>query len=142
MEFRSTAAEAPTPAGTTRRRLITVTGAGVVKSFRRVRDPVMTICSSIDFLPPSGATAEAGGGSSPTAPGGAGASVDGVCSVCAAAIPAERRRIEATWYVVRLELIGVPSRVTAMDAALLGYRRLPLLTRASQMCPRVLTFAH
>jgi hypothetical protein len=95
----------------------------------------MTICSSIDLLPPSGATAEAGGGSSGIAPGGAGVSVDGVGSVCAAAMPAERRRIEATWYVVRLELIGVPSRVTAMAAALLGDRTLLLLTGTSQMCP-------
>src|SRR5882724_5146697 len=118
-------------------RVRTVTGAGVVRSLRRTREPVTVICSSIGLVP--GASSPLGGGSCGIAPGGGCASVsDGV--VCAAAIPAERRRIEATRYVVRLELIGVPSRVTAMAAALLGDRTLLLLTGTSQMGPRVLTF--
>ena len=35
-------------------RLMTVTGAGVVRSLRRTREPVTTISSCADFLPVSG----------------------------------------------------------------------------------------
>src|SRR5439155_26318163 len=80
---------------------------GVVKSLRRTRDPVTTICSSIGFPSAVGPIAvEAGGGSCGTAPGAGGASVDGGVSWdCAAATPADKRRIEATWTVVRFGFI-------------------------------------
>src|SRR5229473_3289401 len=66
----------------------TVTGAGVVRSLRRMRDPVTTICSSIGLsMGVSGAASGAAGG----------AAVDGVAGggVCCAARPAAQRRVRS-----------------------------------------------
>src|SRR5205823_14184866 len=44
-------------------RVSTATGAGVVRSLRRTRDPVTTICSSIGLVPLGAVVTPLGGGS-------------------------------------------------------------------------------
>src|SRR6266478_6655465 len=104
----------------------TVTGAGVVRSLRRMRDPV-TITSSVRLRRSEGGALVGTAGSA--AAGWSGVVVgwvcEGVVGVCAAAIPADKRRTEATWSVVRQKLMLVSPRSVSTAAPLLDGGRLP-----------------
>src|SRR5437762_2112856 len=109
-------------------RVRTVTGAGVVRSLRRTREPVTVICSSIGLVP--GASSPLGGGSCGMAPGGGCSSV---CVVCADASPADRRRMKAALHVIRLEFMLMSPRGMAMDCGCSVGRRLLSLAGHSQI---------
>ena|SRR2546430_2719546 len=95
-----------------------VTGAGVVRSLRLMRDPVTTNSSVTPLLSAGGgALVGTAGSAAPcwsavvggNAEGGADSVGGGVSWDCAAASPADKRRIEATWIVVRLGFMLFPS---------------------------------
>src|ERR1700675_3892668 len=91
----------------------TVTGAGVVRSLRLMRDPVTTT-SSVKSRRCSAGGALVGTEDSTAggcAEGGAGSVGGGACWDCAAASPADKRRIEATWIVVLQKIMLVTPRV-------------------------------
>jgi len=75
---------------------------------RRMRDPVTTT-SSVKLLRSVGGALVGTAGS--VAAGWSGV-CEGVVGVCAAAIPAEQRRTELTWSVVRQKFMLVSPRIT------------------------------
>src|SRR3982750_3431125 len=111
----------------------TVTGAGVVRSLRRMRDPVTTNSSVTPRLSGVGGGALVGmegavafGWSDVVGcvEEGPGSVAGGVVVVCATAIPADKKRIEATGTVVHLGfIIDVSPRSAAKNAAALTIAR-------------------